>query len=136
MTSAQIQRIHHSWRLLKAVDPAIVGDVFYSRLFFLHPRLRGMFPKKMEEQHQKLIDMLSHMVARLDQPEQLAQEVQAMGARHLGYGVKPEHYAMVGDALLWTLEKGLGHDWTPETAEAWAACYDLIAGKMMEVTAG
>ncbi|MBL7810055.1 MAG: hypothetical protein JNN28_19695 [Saprospiraceae bacterium] len=132
MTKAQIQRIHHSWRLLKAIDPALVGDVFYSRLFFLHPKLRGMFPKKMEEQHEKLIDMLSYMVARLDQPEQLLPEIREMGKRHQGYGVKSEHYGMVADALLWTLERGLGADWTPETAEAWKACYTLIADNMLD----
>jgi hemoglobin-like flavoprotein len=132
MTKAQIQRIHQSWRLLKAIDPALVGDVFYSRLFFLHPKLRSLFPKEMGEQHQKLIEMLSYMVARLDQPEGLVQEIREMGQRHEGYGVKPEHYAMVGDALLWTLERGLGADWTPETAEAWGACYALIAGVMQE----
>ncbi|MBN8678296.1 MAG: hypothetical protein J0M29_08730 [Chitinophagales bacterium] len=131
MTKAQIQLIHHSWRLLKAIDPALVGDVFYSRLFFLYPKLRHMFPKKMEEQHQKLIDMLSHMVARLDQPEQLLPEIREMGKRHQGYGVKPEHFGMVADALLWTLERGLGSDWTPETAEAWKACYTLIVDNML-----
>ncbi len=76
--------------------------------------------------------MLSYMVARLDHPEQLVAEIREMGKRHLGYGVRPEHYAMVGDALLWTLERGLGTDWTPETAEAWGACYTLIAGVMQE----
>ena len=133
MTKEQIQLVTHSWRLLRAVNPAIVADVFYSKLFYQHPELRDMFPKQMEDQYKKLVDMLSYMVLRLDNPESMLQEVQDMGMRHRNYGVKPGHYAMVGEALLWTLEKGLGEDWNSETAEAWGACYGLIAEKMTEV---
>jgi nitric oxide dioxygenase len=76
--------------------------------------------------------MLSAMVARLDNLGSLEQEIIDMAKRHAGYGVQPRHYAMVGAALLWTLEKGLGADWNEDTAAAWAACYGIIAGQMMQ----
>ncbi len=131
MTPAQINLVKKSWRLLRLVPPELVADTFYSKLFLEHPELRRMFPKDMQEQYKKLMDMLSTMVARLDNIGGIEPEIQAMGRRHEGYGVKEQHYGMVGAALLWTLEKGLGSDWDTDTAEAWTVCYGIIAGRMM-----
>jgi hemoglobin-like flavoprotein len=131
MAPAQIQLVKKSWRMLRHVPPDVVADAFYSKLFLDHPELRRMFPKNMDEQYQKLMDMLSSMVVRLDDLQNFKPEIRAMSQRHEGYGVQSKHYAMVGTALLWTLQQGLGNDWNDETAEAWAACYDLIAGQMM-----
>ncbi len=113
------------------ISPAVVADVFYSKLFFDHPELRRMFPVQMDEQYKKLIDMLSSMVARLDNMEGLLTEINELAKRHEGYGVLPKQYNMVGVALLWTLEKGLGKDWDEETAAAWLACYTTIAEQMI-----
>lgn len=132
MAPAQIQLVKKSWRMLRNVPPDVVADAFYSKLFLDHPELRRMFPKNMGEQHQKLMDMLSSMVVRLDDFQNFKTEILAMGRRHEGYGVHPKHYAMVGAALLWTLQQGLGNDWNDETAEAWAACYDMIASQMTQ----
>lgn len=132
MTKTQIQLVTLSWRRLRGIDPALIADVFYSKLFLGRPDIRQLFPKNMEEQYQKLVDMLSQMVARLEQPDRLLQEIHEMGRRHKDYGVTPAHYALVGEALLWTLEKGLGSDWNAATAEAWTACYQLIADQMLE----
>lgn len=131
MTPAQINLVKKSWRLLRLLPAELVADTFYSKLFLEHPELRRMFPKDMHEQYQKLIDMLSAMVARLDNMESIETEIQDMGQRHEGYGVKEKHYGMVAEALLWTLEKGLGRDWDSDTAEAWTLCYGVIAGRMM-----
>ena len=131
MTTAQITLVKKSWRLLRQLPPELVADTFYSRLFFDHPELRRMFPKQMDEQYKKLVNMLSALVARLDNIESLQKDVQDMGQRHKGYGVQPKHYEMVGVALLWTLEQGLGSDWDEATAEAWAACYGIIADEMI-----
>ena len=128
-----INLVKKSWRLLRNVSPGLVADTFYSKLFLDHPELRRMFPKQMDDQYKKLIDMLSSMVARLDNHRCLTQDINDMAKRHEGYGVQPKHYAMVGAALLWTLEKGLGADWNEDTAEAWAACYGIIAGQMSKI---
>lgn len=132
MTTAQIILVKKSWRFLRQLPPELVADTFYSRLFFDHPELRRMFPKNMNEQYKKLVDMLSAMVARLENIETLKQDIQEMGRRHRGYGVQNKHYEMVGAALLWTLEQGIGSDWDEATAEAWGACYGLIADMMLK----
>lgn len=131
MAPAQIQLVKKSWRLLRALPPAVVADTFYSKLFLDHPELRRMFPKNMGEQYQKLVDMLSSMIARLDNFSAFEQELAALAQRHVGYGVQAKHYPMVGTALLWTLERGLGDDWNAETAEAWVACYSAITEAML-----
>lgn len=74
--------------------------------------------------------MLGTAVANLHQLDTILPAVKALGERHKGYGVTADHYAPVGAALLWTLEKGLGPDFTPETKEAWTAAYTAIAGVM------
>ncbi len=91
-----------------------------------------MFPRDMEPQYVKLMDMLSAIVARLDRLEELSEEIAAMAERHVGYGVKPEHYKLVGEALLWTLEKGLGTDWTPTVKAAWTEAYTVLSDTMIK----
>jgi hypothetical protein len=58
--------------------------------------------------------------------------VQALGRRHLAYGVRDEHYDTVGGALLWTLEKGLGEAFTPDVKEAWTVVYGIVARVMKD----
>lgn len=134
MTEKQISLIKKSWKTFRSMDPAIVGDAFYSKLFHEHPELRKMFPKNMDDQYRKLTDMLSVLVIRLDQMEQLEADIASMGLRHRGYGVKTSHYKVVGDALLWTLRQGLGKEWTSEMEEAWSACYQAISDIMIRAT--
>lgn len=132
MTETQIQLVKKSWRILRGIPPEVVADTFYSKLFIDHPKLRRLFPKQMDEQYKKLFDMMSSIVVRLDDLENIRQEIIDMGMRHKGYGVQPGHYAMVGEAMLWTLEKGLGADWNAEIADAWLSCYTMIAAMMQE----
>ena len=132
MTEAEIRSVKQSWRTLRAIDPTIVGDLFYSKLFMANPSLRNMFPKKMDVQYNKLMDMLSVIIARLDRIDELSDDIAAMARRHVHYGVRPAHYKLVGNALLWTLKQGLGQDWTPNVEKAWAECYSLLSGVMMK----
>lgn len=133
MTPTQIQLVKKSWRLLRLIPPEMVADTFYSKLFYDHPELRRMFPKEMNEQYTKLIDMLSSIISRLEDLESYQKEIEGLARRHVGYGVQPKHYAIVGEALLWTLEKGLGNDWDQETAEAWGMCYQIVADQMQNI---
>lgn len=130
MTHHQIKLVQHSWLALRGIDPHLLGDVFYSRLFYKHPALRKMFPADMKEQQQKLIEMIGMMVARLEKPAELAEMITALGSRHVAYGTKPVHYRFVAEALMWTLEKAVGKEWNPELAEAWKTCYREITEAM------
>lgn len=131
MTAQQVQLVKKTWKLLREVDPALLGDVFYGRLFFKYPFLRPLFKGPMDIQYQKFIDMLSLIVARIDRPDILMPEIAALAQSHKGYGVQPSHYEDVKDALLWTLEVGLGNDWNDAVKQAWEACYDGLAHLML-----
>ena len=132
MTTQQLTLVKQTWKLLRQVDPALLGDVFYGRLFIKSPAFRSMFKESMESQYQKFVDMLSIIVARLDRPDAVAQEIGQLARSHEGYGVKPEHYGPVKEALLWTLEQGLGNDWNDAVRQAWEVCYDSITQAMLE----
>lgn len=135
MNEKQIKLVKSSWSLFRKIDPQIIGDVFYSRLFQQMPSLKGMFKSPMTDQYTKIVDTLSMIVSRLDHLEQITDEITQLAIRHTGYGVRPAHYKLVGDALLWTLEKGLGNDWNEETARAWAQCYKLLSDTMIQAAA-
>jgi hemoglobin-like flavoprotein len=131
MTSEQILLVKKTWKVFRGISPATVGDLFYSKLFTDNPSLRKMFPTNMEQQYQKLIDMLNAVVMRLDKLDELTEDIAAMAQRHVQYGVRPAHYKLVGAALLWTLQKGLGDDWNEEVKKAWATCYKIMADSMI-----
>lgn len=131
MKESDILLIKRSWRVFREMDPAVIGDAFYSKLFSYNPSLRKMFPSNMSLQYQKLMDMFNTIIARLDKLDDLTNEISAMAQRHVRYGVRPAHYKLVGNALLWTLKQGLGNDWTPEVANAWTKCYALLSEAMI-----
>ena len=89
-----------------------------------------MFPKDLREQKNKLMAMMAAAVGGLHDLKTLVPHVKALGARHAGYGVTVAHYAIVGEALMWTLEQGLGKSFTPEVRSAWAKVYGILAGTM------
>ena len=100
------------------------------RLFDLDPDLSRLFKNDLDEQSRKLMQMIGVAVKGLDRPEELLPAVEALGRRHVAYGVQERHYATVGAALLWTLDRGLGAAFTPEVKEAWRVVYNLLADTM------
>ena len=60
----------------------------------------------------------------------------ALAKRHVSYGAKPEHYPVVGGALLWTLEKGLGEAWTPGCRRGLDRAYGTLSGYMISEAYG
>jgi hemoglobin-like flavoprotein len=113
MTPRQIELVQSSFTLvIPILEPATI--VFYDRLFQLDPSLRRMFHGPMDGQARKLAHVLTVVVKGLSRPEQILPAVEELSRRHLTYGVRPEHYATVGAALLWTLQSGLGEEFTPE----------------------
>jgi hemoglobin-like flavoprotein len=131
MTQHQVELVKNSWKLLRKVDPVLIGDVFYSKLFVDFPYVEHLFKTPREEQSKKLIAILAVVVSKLDQLEELTSDIEKLASRHVSYGVKPEHYAHVGSALLWTLERGLGGDWNEELKQAWATCYGILSSTMI-----
>jgi len=134
MTTEQILLVKKSWSIFREIDPVLVGDVFYSKLFFDMPSLEKLFHTPKEEQSRKLIEMLSVIVGRLDRLEELTEEIKQLAIRHVQYGVKEQHYKGVGSALLWTLRQGLGNDWNEKVDEAWAACFQILSDTMINAS--
>jgi hemoglobin-like flavoprotein len=131
MTSKQVSLIQISWSKVMPIREA-AAKLFYDRLFELDPGLKPLFKGDMAEQGRKLMQVLNVVVNSLERLDSLIPTVQDLGRRHVGYGVKSEHYATVGSALLWTLDKGLGPAFTPDTQDAWGTAYGLLAGVMQE----
>ena len=129
MNARQIELVQASWRqVMPIADDA--AALFYTRLFYLDPALKPMFRGDMEEQGRKLMSMINFAVNSLTRLDTLLPGLRALGQRHAGYGVRDEHYATVGTALVWTLEKGLGAAFTSETKQAWIAAYTVLADTM------
>ena len=131
MTEHEIELIKNSWKLLRKVDPVLIGDVFYSKLFVDLPQAQHLFKTPREEQSKKLIATLTLIISKLDHLEEITSDIEQLAIRHVNYGVKAEHYKSVGNALLWTLERGLGSDWTEELKQAWSKCYNVLSSTMI-----
>jgi len=129
MTPQQIELAQTSFKKVVPIA-GTAADLFYGRLFEIAPEVRSMFPEDMKEQKIKLMSMLGTAVTNLHKLETIVPAVKALGERHKGYGVTAAHYAPVGAALLWTLEKGLGPDFTPDVKAAWTETYTALAGVM------
>ncbi|MEV6982091.1 globin domain-containing protein [Sphaerisporangium sp. NPDC051017] len=105
---------------------------FYGRLFAESPQLRGLFPPAMDVQRDRLFGALTRVVWSLDSPDSLRNYLGQLGRDHRKYGVLPEHYTAVGNALLATIKRFVGDGWTPEVEAAWAAAYTAAANMMIE----
>lgn len=129
ITEHQIELIQSSFeKVVPIADTA--ADIFYNKLFEIDPSLKTMFPDDMAEQKKKLMTALTLVVRGLKNLDGVVPVLQKLAVGHLEYGVKSEHYTMVGNALLRTLHEGLGEAFTPEVKEAWVVGYKLIADTM------
>jgi len=129
LTPTDVALVRASFARVATIQDA-AADLFYDRLFVIAPRLRKLFPAELSQQKKKLMQMIAAAVGGLNDLDKLVPAVKALGARHGGYGVTAADYAVVGEALLWTLAQGLGEAFTPEVRSAWAKVYDVIATTM------
>jgi hemoglobin-like flavoprotein len=135
MNPSQINLVQDSFAKVAAISEQ-AAVLFYGRLFEVAPSVRAMFPDDMSEQRKKLMATLAVVVSGLSNVEAILPAASALAKRHVNYGAKAEHYPIVGGALLWTLEKGLGDAWTADGAEAWTAAYGTLSGFMIEEAYG
>jgi hemoglobin-like flavoprotein len=135
MTPDQVKLVQESFAKVAPISET-AAVLFYDRLFEIAPKVKAMFPTDMTEQRRKLMATLAVVVGGLDNLESVLPAASALARRHVSYGAKAEHYPVVGSALLWTLEKGLGDGWTPDVAEAWTAAYGTLSGFMISEAYG
>jgi len=131
MTGEQINLVRASFEKIAPIAEKAAA-LFYAKLFDLNPRLRGLFRGDVYEQGKKLMQVIAYAVENLDRLDEIVPQVRALGTRHAGYGVSDRDYETVGAALLWTLEKALGKDFTAPARAAWTAVYNLLAETMKE----
>ena len=134
ITEKQISLIKQNWNALRGVDPVLIGDVFYRKLFIDAPALKGLFKSTPEQQSIKLVEMLNVIIARLERIDELSIDIKQLAIRHVHYGTKPAHYNQVGTALIWTLKQASGSQWNAEIEEAWSTCYTLLSNTMINAT--
>jgi nitric oxide dioxygenase len=135
VTPTQIALVQDSFaKVIPISEQAAV--LFYDRLFEIAPQVKVLFPNDMAEQRRKLMVMLAAVVKGLGNLESILPAASALAKRHISYGAKVEHYPVVGSALLWTLEKGLGDGWTPDVADAWTSAYGTLSGYMISEAYG
>jgi hemoglobin-like flavoprotein len=133
MDSQQLALVKTTWQqVIPIADTA--ADIFYTKLFELDGSLRAMFPSDLTEQKKKLMQTLTLVINSIDNLPAVLPAVQALGRKHVGYGVKPAHYQTVGAALLATLAVGLGATFTPEVKAAWTAVYGTLSTAMIQAS--
>jgi hemoglobin-like flavoprotein len=140
-TDEEKKAILGSWRLVVPIADT-AADLFYRRLFELRPDYRGLFPDDMSNQKRKLVKMLAFIVKSIDwmdaqwkdnvaPNEDLMLVILAMGRRHSTlYRIPDESYGAVGEALIWTLDYGLGDAFTGTVKTAWIRLYTYVANAM------
>lgn len=130
MTPDQISLIQSSFQKVAPIADQAAA-LFYARLFEIAPEVKPLFKSDMTDQGRKLMGTLAVVVKGLDDLDAIVPAAQTLARRHVGYGVTAAHYPPVGEALLWTLETGLGDAFTAETRAAWAEAYGLLSSVMI-----
>lgn len=129
ITDTQKRLVQQSFKLVEPIaDQA--ADIFYTKLFEYDPALRPLFKTDLKTQGKKLMQTLKVAVESLNDLDGLIPVLEQLAKRHVKYGVKPEDYTPVGNALLYTLKVGLGERWTPELRQAWVDTFRTVATVM------
>ena len=128
----QVELLETSFDLI-APDGDRLMDTFYARLFATAPAVKPLFASAdLRKQKAMLLGALVLVRKSLRDLDRIVPSLRALGARHVGYGAQPAHYAVVGEVLLASMAEVAGDAWRPEYASAWADAYGLVAGVMLE----
>ena len=131
ISARQISLIQNSFARVEPIADQAAA-IFYKKLFEYDPSLRRLFKQDMREQGRKLMAVLKIAVHSLNNLDALVPTLKTLASRHVEYGVQPEDYTPVGNALLYALKQGLGADFTAEVRQAWVDVYRLVANTMRQ----
>ena len=131
MTPEHIEIVQSTFKKVAPIADT-AADIFYDRLFEIAPDTRALFPEVLTDQKKKLMQMIGVAVNGLRDLDAILPAVQELGARHQGYNVTDAHYDSVGEALIYTLDKGLGDEFTADAKDAWTETYGILASVMKE----
>lgn len=131
MQEAEITMLEHSFAEVLSVREDAAA-LFYERLFVNDPSLKRLFMQAdMQEQGKKLMSALALVVGSLRKLDAVVPNLKTLAVKHTGYGVRDEHYGLVGTALLETLSLFFGERFTPELRSAWAGAYGVVSAVMI-----
>ncbi|MFJ3922427.1 globin domain-containing protein [Streptomyces sp. NPDC090022] len=124
-------------RTLAEIGPIAdkVTSYFYALVFTRHPEVRSLFPAAMDMQRDRLLKALLMAAEHIDDPEVLGPYLRRLGTGHRKYGTVPQHYPVVGEALIGALARYAEHSWGPETEAAWVRAYTSISQIMIDAAA-
>jgi len=131
MEDAQIQLVQDSFAKVVPIK-AQAAEIFYARLFDIAPEVKPYFKGDMSDQGMKLMTTLGVVVNGLRDLEKIVPVAQQLAEKHVDYGVQPQDYGSVGEALIYTLETGLGDAFTPDVKAAWMTAYTTLSGVMID----
>ena len=122
--------LKESWSLVEEHQDKVAG-YFYARMFLSRPDLRDLFPVQMDVQRSRLLNAIVTAVQTLEDPEKFDDYLRGLGRDHRKFHVEPEHYDVVGRALIEAMRSFAGEQWGVEYDQAWADAYAVIAAKML-----
>ncbi|MGE0036623.1 MAG: globin domain-containing protein [Xanthobacteraceae bacterium] len=135
ITPRQVDLIRRSFDSIWPVRGKLAA-LFYLRFFELAPDARPLFPKEMERQNLKLMDMIAAIVGAIENKELFRSILVHTGRDHARFGAKPQHFVAFGEALIWGLEQQFGAAFSSEHKDAWIRLYDAVKRNMIEGAAG
>jgi nitric oxide dioxygenase len=129
--SLDLEALETSFDLVAPRGDELMDD-FYARLFIAAPAVKPLFPDDMKKQKTMLLGALVLLRKSLRNLDAIVPKLRELGARHVAYGAKPEHYGVVGATLITSLATIAGDDWRPEHEKAWNAAFGIVAATMLE----
>jgi hemoglobin-like flavoprotein len=129
--SLDLQALETSFDLVAPRGDELM-DEFYTRLFAAAPAVRPLFPDDMQRQKTMLLGALVLLRKSLRDLDAIVPKLRDLGARHVAYGARPEHYPVVGAALIASMAAIAGDEWKPEHDSAWSAAFEVVAATMLE----
>ena len=125
-----LEALETSFDLVAGRGDALM-DEFYSRLFAAAPAVRPLFPADLKRQKTMLLAALVLLRKSLRNLDAIVPTLRNLGARHVAYGARPEHYPVVGASLIASMAAIAGEEWKPEYERAWKAAFEIVAGTML-----
>jgi len=108
-------------------------DIFYARLFAAAPAVKPLFAgTDFRRQKAMLLGALVLLRKSLRNLGPVVPKLRELGARHVAYGARPEHYPVVGEVLIASMAEVAGDAWSAQYETAWAAAFGVVAGAMLE----
>lgn len=133
MKAEELKLVLDSLTLVQSIADEVAKS-FYKHLFEIAPQTKKLFTGDMERQGTMLMTSLSLAVSGLSNMDEILPSVQALGERHVSYGVKPEYFQPASESFIWALENHLGDQFTPALKEAWTLAFQSLIDVMFNAT--